>query len=147
MGEIRELRFFQFYYDHTFYLDYKGTYIVVYVDDLQIIGPNLDFINHLKSDLTSHFKMINFGLTFYYFRKKFTQNNDTIIVEQIVYINQLLASHQISNYNTATISKVEGLCLVSTSNDFKLLLKNIITYTHFTKSIQWLEYQTQPNII
>lgn len=75
------------------------------------------------------------------------QNDDTIIVKQTIYNDQQLAGYQIFNYNTAIISKVEELCLILAFDDFKLLPKNIITYTHFTKSIQWLKCQTQPNII
>ena len=65
--EIKKLGFFQSHYDHTLYLNYNNTYIGVYViDNLQIVGPDLDHINCLKSDLASRFKMTDLGSTFFY---------------------------------------------------------------------------------
>ena len=39
--------------NHAFYLNYEGTYVIVYVDDLQIVGLDLKFIKKLKTDLAS----------------------------------------------------------------------------------------------
>ena len=44
--EMKELGFFQSHYDHSLYLDYSGTYVAVYVDDLQIVGPDHDRIKY-----------------------------------------------------------------------------------------------------
>lgn len=54
---------------------------------------------------------------------------------QTIYINQLLAAHQMSNCNTASISIVKKLYLTPTSNNFELLLADVIVYKHFTGSI------------
>lgn len=74
------------------------------------------------------------------------QNNDIITVIQTIYIDQLLAGHQMSNYNTAIKPIVERLYLTPASNNFKPLSKDIIVYKHFNESIQWFVCQTQPNI-
>lgn len=58
---MKELGFFESRYDHALYLDYKVTYVAVYVDDLQIVGPDLNRIQKLKADLASRFKMTDLG--------------------------------------------------------------------------------------
>lgn len=78
--KIRELVFFYSHYDYALYLDYKSTYIIVYINNLQIIGPNLDLINCLKSNLASRFKMTDFGSTSHFFGIKVMQNDSTITI-------------------------------------------------------------------
>lgn len=145
--EMKELGFFQSHYDHALYLDYNGTYIAVYVDDLQIVGPDLDRINRLKTDLASRFKMTDLGPTSHYLGIEVMREHDTITVTQTVYIDQLLAAHQMSNRNTASTPMVEGLCLAPASDDFEPLHADITAYKRFTGSIQWLACQTRPDII
>ena len=147
VDEMKELRFFQSHYDHALYLDYNGTYVAVYVNDLQIVGPNLDRINCLKIDLTSWFKMTNLGLTSHYLGMEVLRDNDTITITQTMYIDQLLAAHQMSSCNTALTPIVEGLCLAPAFEDFKLLPTDVTAYKCFTGSIHWLAYQTRPDII
>ena len=64
-----------------------------------------------------------------------------------VYINQLLATHQMSNCNTATTPMVEGLCLAPAPDDFETLPADVTAYKRFTENIQWLACQTRPDII
>lgn len=63
---MKELGFFQSYYNHALYLNYDGSYVAVYVDDLQIVGLDLNLIEKLKTDLASQFKMTHLGPTAYY---------------------------------------------------------------------------------
>ncbi len=86
-NEMKELRFFQSHYDHTPYLDHNGTHVDVYVDDLQIVGPDHILINRLKTDLVSRFKKTDRGLTSHYLGMEVMRNNNTITMTQIVYID------------------------------------------------------------
>ena len=86
-NKIKKLGFFQSHYNHAFYLDYNGTYVVVYVDDLQIVGPNFYCINCFKINLALRLKIIDLGPTFYDLGMKVVQENDTITVIQTVFIN------------------------------------------------------------
>ena len=146
-NEMKELGFFQSHYNHTLYLDHNGTQVDVYVDDLQIVGPDHNLINRLKTDLASRFKMTDLGPTSHYFGMEVMQNNNTITITQTVYIDQLLAAHQMSNCNTATTPMVEGLCLIPASDDFQPLPSDVTVYKRFTGNIQWLACQTRPDII
>ena len=119
--EMEELEFFQSHYDHALYLDHNGTYFAVYVCDLQIVGPDLNLIHRLKTDLVSRFKMTDLGVISHYLAMEVMQNNNTITVTQTVYIDQLLAAHQMSNCNTTTTTMVEGLCLTPSFDNFQPL--------------------------
>ncbi len=55
--EMRALGFYQSQYDTALFLDGKGIYVAIYVDDLQIIGPSLKVIEELKTRLAQRFKM------------------------------------------------------------------------------------------
>ncbi len=49
--EMRALGFYQSQYDTALFLDGKSTYVAIYVDNLQIIGPSLKVIEELKTNL------------------------------------------------------------------------------------------------
>lgn len=133
---MKDLGFFESRYDHALYLDYKGIYVAVYVDDLQILGPDLNRIQKLKADLASRFKMTDLGPTAHYLGMEVTRTNDSIIVTQTVYIDQLLASHQMSNGNTASTPMVEGLSLAPAAEDFTPTQADVIAYGQFTGNVQ-----------
>ncbi len=50
--EMKELEFFQSHYDFSLYLNHNDTYIAVCVNEIQIVGLDLDFINCVKTNLT-----------------------------------------------------------------------------------------------
>lgn len=132
---MKKLGFFQSHYDHTLYLNYNGTYVAVYVNNLQIVGTNLNRINRLKIDLVSRFKITDLGSTIHYLEMEVMRENNTIIVTQTVYIDQLLTAHQIFNYNIASMLIIERLCLVPTSDYFKPLPADVTAYKRFIQSI------------
>lgn len=91
--------------------------------------------------------MTDLGFIAYYLEIEVTCTNNLIIVIQIVYIDQLLASYQMTNYNIATTIMVKKLYLLPAINNFIPKDANITTYKRFTRNAQWLAYQSQPNII
>lgn len=139
--------FFQSRYDYVLYLNYEGTYVAVYVDDLQIEGLDLKLIEKLKADLASQFKMTDLGPTAYYLEMEVRRTDDSITVTQMVYIDQLLASYPMTNCNTVTTPIVEGLYLLPANNKFIPNNANITTYKRFNRNAQWLACQIRPDII
>ena len=78
---------------------------------------------------------------------KVLHKDQTIMVIQTVYIDQLLAEHQMSDCNLAYTLIVEGSCLFPAPDNYVPNSKEISAYQRFTGSIQWLEYQTRPDIL
>ncbi len=62
--------------------------------------------------------------------------DDTIIVTQTVYINQLLNIYQMSNCNSSSISMVEDTNLAPTSDDYLPDIKDVSAYKQFTENTQ-----------
>lgn len=97
--------------------------------------------------LTSKFKIIDLDPTSYYLGMEVFRKNDTITVTQTVYIDQLLDTYQMSNCNLFSTPIVEGTYLAPASEDFIPNTNNASAYKRFTRSVQWLAYQTRPDIL
>ena len=133
--EMKELGFFQFLYDSAFYFNGQGTYVIVYVDDLHMIGLDFSLINKLKEQLMSKFKITNLGPTAHYLGMKVFRKEDTITVTQMVYIDQLLEIYQMSNCNPASTPMVERLCLAPAHDNFIPDPKDVSANKRFIGSV------------
>lgn len=91
--------------------------------------------------------MTDLGSVTHYLRMEITHIDTLITIIQTVYIDYLLANHQISNYNAVFTFMIKRLYLLFTTKEFTPHNANIIAYKHFTRSVQWLACQTQLNII
>lgn len=78
--------------------------------------------------MASRFKTTDLGLMAYYLRMEVFQDKETIIVMQIVYIDQLLKTYQMSNYNVVSIPIVERLHLAPVLDDFIPNTNNVLAY-------------------
>jgi hypothetical protein len=65
-------------------------YLVVYVDDLLIIGNNESLIASIKKELKKGFKMIDLINLHYYFCIEVIQNPKNIFISKKRYIGELL---------------------------------------------------------
>ena len=64
--------------------------LLVYVDDIVIIGPNLTVIDQLKHLLAFHFKLKDLGTLRYFLGLEIAHNSDGIVLSQRHYTLQLL---------------------------------------------------------
>lgn len=112
-----------------------------------IVGPDLPLIVELKNQLAAKFKTTDLGTTSHYLGIEVLHKGNTTTVTQTLYIDQLLATHQMSNCNPAYTPMVEGLCLAPAGEDYVPDSKDVSAYQRFTGSIQWLAYQTRPDIL
>lgn len=76
------------------------------------------------------------GPASHYLSIEISQKDDTIIVMQTIYINQLLNSHWISNCNPFSTPIVESTSLAPTFDNYLLDIKDISAYKQFTRSVQ-----------
>lgn len=74
------LGFYQSQYDSALFLDGKGTYVTIYVDDLQIVGLDLTVIEDLKTRLCQRFKMTDLGPTSHYLGMEVHMAEDEVTV-------------------------------------------------------------------
>ncbi len=76
--------------------------------------------------------MTDLGSIVHYLGIEIICTDTSIIIIQMIYIDQLLASYQMSNCNAASTSMVEGLSLLSAAEGFTLYDINITAYKCFT---------------
>ena len=79
---MKKFSFLQSLYNSALYFNGQGTYVAVYVNDLQNVGPDLSLINELKAQLALKFKTIDLGPTANYLEMKVSRDSDTITVRK-----------------------------------------------------------------
>jgi hypothetical protein len=101
-------------------------YIVVYLDDLFIIGNNESYIASIKKGLKKGFEMTGLGHIHYYLGIHMNQNPKYILISQKNYIGELLNKFD-----------MDGCNLVSTPVEHKLKLtsKEVNEFLDATKFI------------
>ena len=77
--------------DHSVFVSYdKSTFISVYVDDLLIIGEDLNIINSLKNKLSKRFRMTDLGSVSHYLGMFVTRTGDFVSLDQKSYLEKIL---------------------------------------------------------
>ena len=67
MQALKKVRFSPLEYDYNLFINIFGrTFIIIYVDDLLLIRPDIEFINLIKDYLVLKFKMTDMGLVLIY---------------------------------------------------------------------------------
>ena len=96
------------YYSHQPRLN-----LVLFVDDLSIIGPNHSQISALQYDLAQEFKMKNLGLMRKFLGVQVLQESNGIFLHQLDYARQLLSRHLNTDVPSSSIpiSPIARLCL------------------------------------
>ena len=77
--------------DHSVFVSRdKSTFISVYVDDLLIIGEDLNIINGLKNKLLERFRMTDLGSVSHYLGMSVTRTRDSVGLDQKSYLEKVL---------------------------------------------------------
>jgi transposase InsO family protein len=102
--------------DHCVYVRHQGEdvlYIVLYVDDLLLIGSLLAEVKQLKKDLSARFEMTDLGEAQYVLGLQITRNRRarTLSLSQSDYIRRLLERYGMSDCNNAPTPLPTGLRL------------------------------------
>lgn len=73
--------------------------VVVYVDDLLVIGPSLKAILDFKREMQTNFEMSDLGLLTYYLGVEVLQGEDGIVLKQDRYAQRILEEAKMSSCN------------------------------------------------
>jgi hypothetical protein len=88
-------------------------YLVVYVDDLFIIGNNENYIASIKKELKKGFEMTDLGHLHYYLGIEVIQNPKYIFISQKKYIGELLNKFGMVECNLVSTPMEQNLKLTS----------------------------------
>lgn len=109
---------FKHYYldDATLFVKKVGkivVYLVVYVDDILMIGNNESYIASIRKELRTGFEMTNLGYAHYYLGIEITQHPKFIFLSQNKYIGDLLNGFSMAECNLMITPMEQNLKLTS----------------------------------
>ena len=89
MQALKEAGFSPLEYDYSLFINIsRRTFIIVYIDDLLLIGPDIEFINSIKDHLALKFKMTDIDPVLIYFNINISRDlyAKTLIISQNKYV-------------------------------------------------------------
>ena len=111
---LLSIGFTKFHSDLNFYiLQWDDSYLllVLYIDDLIIIGSTESIIDSVKSTLQDIFLMIYLGLLHYFLGIEIHQSSSGITLSQPKYNPDLLSQFYMSDYNVTSTPFLSGVKL------------------------------------
>ncbi|KAH9314961.1 hypothetical protein KI387_023588, partial [Taxus chinensis] len=111
---LRDSSFTRSHFDPNLYVksnDDDIVILIVYVDDLAIIGSGDAAIHKVKSDLCATFDMTDLGLLHYFLGVEFGQLDHLIFISQVKYASNLLQKFQMYDCNSSSTPMEVGLKL------------------------------------
>src|SRR5579871_3205183 len=141
-----EYDFHYIYLDHRIYINLKNGIIVgIWVDDLIIIGDNIDLINQLKQNFKSIFEMKDLGELTFFLRMQIIrdQSNRTIHINQYQYINKILHQFQMQDCHGVFIPLIPNIKLTKSTDEEPY---NLIDYQKTIGSLMYVMLGTQPDL-
>ena len=142
--------------DHCVYVRHQGDdvlYIVLYVDDLLLIGSSLAEVKQLKTDLSARFEMTDLGEAEYVLGLQLTRNRRarTLSLSQSDYIRRLLERYGMSDCNKAPTPIPTGLRLSKNDCPAKkpatpLLVDGKHTYASVVGAVMYAMLGTRPDL-
>eukprot|EP00253_Pinus_taeda_P018651 PITA_18651 len=117
-------------------------YLVVYVDDLLMIGNNESYIASIKKELKKGFEMTDLGYVHYYLGIEVTQHPKSIFISQKKYIGDLLNRFGMNECNPLTTPMEQNLKLTFIEGKE---FENATKYRQLVGSLNYIT-TTIPNI-
>ena len=112
--------FIQSQADHSLFILSQGqssTFILVYVDDILIVGNDLSAINNFKTMLTHHFQIKDLGKLKYFLGLEVTHYPTGIFLNQRKYAFDILADNGHLGTRPTTFPMEQNLKLNNTDGD------------------------------
>lgn len=112
-------------------------YLLVYVDDIILIGSHIEAITHLITTLSTNFSLKDLGSLNYFLGIECSQSNTSLVLSQRKYILDLLQKTNMSNCKPITnpMSPSTNLsALNSTSMEDPTLYKSVVSSLQYLLS-------------
>ena len=97
--------------ESVYYNKDLNTYIITYVDDFLLIGPEINKINSIKNEINKYFKIHDLGPISYFLGIQIIRNRPArqIQINQSNYIQNILKNFDFMNLKPSTIPMDPGL--------------------------------------
>ena len=129
----------------------KVVFLVLYIDDILLIGNDIEVFSSVKGWLQKQFDMKDFGETNYILRIKLLQgrNNKVLPLSQASYIDKILARFSMENSKKGTLPFRHGVYLSKEQSPKTLEQKEHMSRIPFASAVGSLMYAmlcTRPDI-
>src|SRR5437762_11390699 len=125
----------------------KKIYLILYIDNIKLIESDKHTLDKISHQITKHFQIMNLDQIHHYLdmKIKFDCQNQTIHLNQKIYIKQLLEQFSMQNCSSASISMQHNLQILDQSSEkyIKFIINN---YQSLIKSLQFLAIYTHSDI-
>ncbi|KAA6409398.1 MAG: hypothetical protein FRX48_06951 [Lasallia pustulata] len=146
---LKGLGFQRSEYNHGLFINHKKpAYITLYVNDIHLIGPDKEYINLVKANMASHYKIKDLGPTVSYLGLEISRNqaNRTLTISQKLYIKSVLEAHGMADCKPALTPMETGIVLQRSDEEYTLSQDFTTRYQSMLGSIIYIMLQTQPDI-
>ena len=134
-------------FDHSLFMN-KQTYLTLYVDDMQIIGPDKAYINTVKQELSYEYKMTDLGPSTTYLGMEITWDlaAKTLTICQRKHIESVLKLHGMENCSSVATPMVSG-AILQKAKDQEIPTQELVTaYQSMLGSLMYIMTQSRPDI-
>jgi hypothetical protein len=135
-----DTRFSRCHYDPNVYTKKVGSHLVIlvlYVDDLILIGSDSKLLNHVKTSLKKKFEMTDLGFLHYFRGLQVLQTNEGIFLSQYKYSCDLLHRFHMDDCKPTTSPFLFGVKLTATCTSpeddttlYRQLVGSLLYLTH-----------------
>jgi hypothetical protein len=137
--------FSRFHSDPNVYTKKVGSHLIIlvlYVDDLILIGSDSKLLNHVKTSLKKKFEMTDLGFLHYFLGLQVLQTNEGIFLSQSKYSCDLLRRFHMDDCKPAPSPFQSGVNLTSTCTSPEV---DATLYRQLVGSLLYLTY-TRPDL-
>ena len=146
---LLSLSFRRSQFDHGLFLNKeRNTWITLYVDDIHLIGPDKQYIETIKEELASHYRIKDLGPSSNYLGLEITRNreNGTLTISQKKYIGSVLAAHRMTDCSSVSTPMEAGMVLGKAGAEHESMQEFKTNYQSMLGSIMYIMLQTRPDI-
>lgn len=125
------------------------TVLIIYVDDITIMGNNLDHINEVKTRIGSDFEITDAGEVSYFLGLRIVRDRTkrTITIDQHKYLNDVLARFQMDQCHPASTPFPPGMDLVKNAEPISDADPDYVRhYQSIVGSLMYAMLATRPDI-
>jgi hypothetical protein len=122
--------------------------IAIYVDDLLIVGPDLDAIRKLKQQFESRFQMTDLGPCRYYLGLEISRSRPErkLHITQSLYLQQVLQRYNSTTLNASKTPMEAGLDLKPADKDHRCTKEDIVYFQSAIGSLLYASTISRPDL-
>ena len=146
---LTSLSFVRSQFDHSLFLNKsRNTWITLYMDDIHLIGPDKPYIETIKEELASHYRIKDLGPSSNYLGLEITRDleSGTLTISQKKYIESVLEAHGMADSKSAPTPMEAGILLEKAESEYKATQEFKTNYQSMLGSIMYIMLQTRPDI-